>query len=484
MASHPSFSHLSAVGNGLRFSHAVVLALAANFIWASGHDQQRCIELVVLCAALAWALASGRIALAVQALPALPHILCLAFLVLGLAASANVVSPRHALAEWSMFALLGLAALVVATEVAATGAPGLTRLFQLLGLIGALYSLRVLLVYAASMAAQVQLDFHGLAVGFSNVRFLNHAQTALLPLLVLLALPVTRSQVSARACFLVAAFWWSLIFVSEARATVLALLAGGAVALALRRGAAKPWLLTMAATAAAGLVLYVVLYVALPWAFSLHALAAPDNLIARSAADPASGRQFLWKRAIELIVQHPLLGVGPQHFAHYGQDIYIGAHPHDWLFQIGVEWGMPALACVVAILMLGARGLTVAAATTGAAHFPQQHLATTFIVAITAIVVDALFSGVFVMPQSQLAIALVVGMAIGWVRSLQVKPLPAATLMTRWLSLLVGGLALAIALVAIGPDLGRKWQGGPLNVREQLQNPATHWPRLWEAGYF
>jgi O-antigen ligase len=484
MASHPSLSRLYVAGTGLRFSYAILLALAANFIWASGHDQQRCIELVVLCAALAWALASGRVTRAVQAVPAVPRALCLAFLALGAAASVGVVSPYHALAEWSMFALLGLAALVIAAEIAAAGTPGLFQLLQLLGLVCALYSLRVLLMFIAGMAARVQLDFHALAVGFSNARFLNHAQTALLPLLVLLTRPAVRTRIPAKVFFMVAAFWWSLIFVSEARATMLALLAGGAAALTLRRGAAKAWLLTMAATAMGGLVLYVVLYFALPWAFGMSALGAPDNLITRSAADPASGRQFLWKRAFELIVQHPLLGVGPQHFAHYGQDIYIGAHPHDWLFQIGAEWGVPALACLVAVLLLGTRALSAAAARIGAADLLRQHIATTFIVAITAIAVDGLFSGVLVMPQSQLAIALVAGMAIGWVRSLQAASLPVVTPVTRCLSLLAGGLALAIAAAIIGPDLGRKWQDAPLDVGEQLHNPAARWPRLWGAGYF
>jgi O-antigen ligase len=471
---------------GLRFSCAMLLALAANFVWAGGHDQQRCIELVVLGLAFAVALASGAVPRAIQALPASGRRLCLVFLVLGVAASAGVVSPRHAWAEWAMFALLGLSAILVAAEITAAGTPGLVRLLQLLGLACAAYSLRVLLMYSAAMAARVQVDYHALAIGFSNARFLNHTQTALLPLLVLASRPSMRARVPAKVFFAAAAFWWSLIFVSEARATALALLTGAVVALALRRQLAKGWMMAMVASAAAGLLIYVFLYIALPAALGISPLGMPTNLVERSAADPASGRMFLWKLALGLIAEHPLLGAGPQHFAHFGHALYMAAHPHDWLLQIAVEWGIPACLCLVAILLLGARGLAGATSRIAAADGPQQDIATTLIVAVSAIVVDGLFSGVLVMPQSQIAIALVLGVAIGWVRSQG----PATTTMpvlepaTRYIGTCVGVLSLVIMISFAGPDLGRKWQNAPLEAREQAQNQRGHWPRMWVAGYF
>jgi len=486
MASTSTHSRIRTTCIGLTFSCAMLLALAANFMWAEGHDQQRCIELVVLGLALVYALGTGAVPGAIQAMSLAPRMLCMGFLLLGAAASVNVVSPNHAWAEWSMFVLLGLSALVVAAEIAARGTPGLNSLLRVLGVVCLLYSLRVLLAYSAGMAAQVQLDMHAFAPGFSNARFLNHTQTAMLPLLILLSrqpAPVRASWLG-KVYFMVAAFWWALVFVTEGRATALALIVAGIVALALRRRAAKGWLLAMAATAAAGLVLYLILFIALPWALGMDPLGAPDNIIARSAADPASGRQFLWKRALELIVQHPLLGVGPQHFAHYGEIVYIGAHPHDWLFQIAVEWGIPALICLVAILLLGAHTLVRAAASIAPADRSQQDIATALIVAIAAIVVDGLFSGVLVMPQSQMAIALVVGMAMGWVRTLPPAAVPAVTLATRSTGIVLGLLAIVLATAFIAPDAQRKWQGAPLDAQEAAHNNRGLWPRLWGAGYF
>lgn len=483
--STPLLSRIHAAGAGLSFTIAVVLALAANFIWANGHDQQRCIELVILGLALAVALVRGALARAAQALTPPQAVLCLTFLALGAASTVGAVSPGHALAEWSMFVLLGLASLVIAAEVAAAGTPGLYRLLPLLAAICALYSLRLLLAYGAALAAGAQLNFQTLAIGFSNARFLNHAQTALLPMLVLLARPPA-SRMTARLCFALVAFWWALIFVSEARATVLALLIGGGVAWLLLRRRAQRWLLTLAASALAGLLVYAVLFIALPLALGMSPLGTPDNILARSAADPASGRQFLWTRGLELIARHPLLGVGPQHFAHFGRDLQIGAHPHDWLFQVATEWGVPALLCLLALLLLGAHACKRTVDGIGTADTARHEVATAFIVALAAIVADGLFSGVLVMPQSQLAIALVFGMAIGWVRSQQPAPLAASTPRRagRYLAPLLGVLALGIALAVIGPDLGRKWEGAPLDAQEQAHNPGMHWPRLWEAGYF
>lgn len=469
---------------GLRFSYALLLALGVNFLWATGHDQQRCIEVIILSVALAFALASGAVARAVHALAKPQRWLCIAFLTLGAAGSIGTISLRHALAEWAMFVLLGLTVLVVAAEIAQCGLPALQGLLQTVGLVCAAYSLRVLLMYSAGLTARVLLDFHTLAVGFSNARFLNHTQTALLPILVLLSHKKARARIPAKVFFVTAAFWWSLIFLSEGRATMLAQAAGAFAVWMLRRKSAKGWLLTMAATAMAGVVLYLVLYFAIPLALGMAPIGAPGNILHRTAANPLSDRQLLWWRACQLIAAHPVLGVGPQHFAHFGSDLQTGAYPYDWVFQIASEWGVPAWLCLEAVLLIGIRALLRAAAKIDKADEPQQDVATTLIVAITAILVDGLFSGVLIAPQSQLTMALVFGVTIGWVRSLNPAPQPVVGLTLRIVSTLLAGVALAIVIFAIGPDIGRKWNRAPLTSEESALNPGLHWPRLWEAGYF
>jgi putative inorganic carbon (HCO3(-)) transporter len=484
MTSTSRFSVAATTASSLGFTHVLLLAIGLNFLLANGHDQQRCIELAMLALGLLGALASGALSRALEAVPLRLRGVGLAFLTLGACATVGTLSPSHALAEWSMFVMLGLAAIVVAREWAAANALSRYRLLQTLGWLCGLYSLRVLLVYAAAVGAHAQLPFQSLGAGFSNVRFLNHAQTALLPLLVLLIVGSPRASWTRRAAFSVAAYWWSLIFFTESRATMLALAAGAAVAWMLRRRHAKPMLATMLATALAGAALYGLLYFVIPVAAGLDAYAMPGNMLARSASDPISGRQFLWRRAAGLIVQHPVLGVGPQHFAHFGADLQTGAHPHDWLLQIAVEWGLPALLCVLLLLGAGVRDLLRAGKAIEPDAQPNQAACATWILAITAIVVDSLLSGVLVMPQSQMTLVLVIGAAMGWVRSQR----PAGNPDARTATGIAGAALLLSALCMLGfvaaPDAVRKWEGGPLTPAEQARNPGVHWPRLWEAGFF
>jgi putative inorganic carbon (hco3(-)) transporter len=468
----------------LRFSYVLLFAIALNFLLANDHDQQRCIELAVLALGLLGALVTGQLARALQAVPLALRLAGMVLLALGACASIGTVAPARAMSEWAMFVMLGLSAIVVAGEFAVASATDHYRLLQTLCVVCGLYSLRVLLVYAATLAAGAPLPFQSLSVGFSNMRFLNHAQTGLLPLLILLIASSPRASWTRRGAFLVAAYWWSLIVFAEARATMLALAVGIAVAWLVRGRQARPLLGTMLATVLGGAFLYLLLYFVLPIAAGLEAYGLLGNILARSAADPISGRQFLWKRAAELIVHHPLLGVGPQHFAHYGADLATGAHPHDWLLQIAVEWGLPALLCVLFMLGVGARGLLRAGKSIAVDDGLGQATCAALVVAVAGIVVDSLFSGVLVMPQSQMVVALVIGVAAGWIRALQ-PPTPArASVTVHGIGAVLVMSAIGILVVVAGPDAVRKWEGGPLTPQEAAHNPDVHWPRLWEAGFF
>jgi len=470
---------------------ALLGALLLNFLVAERHDGQRCVELLLLafCAATV-ILRRGRI----QASAAMGRTMRLSlsgFFTLGLASAIAAWSLRHALYEWSSLLLLALLAFVVATEVgAAVGRHGdvvLLRILQAAGFACLLYALRVVLMYAAALANGYQIDMHGLAVGFSNVRFLNHAQTALLPVLVLLALRAPEKGALRRIWFGLTAFWWALLYVSEARASVLALAAGCAAVFLLRRHHARGFLRTMVMTAMVGGVVYAAAFILLPVLAGLQPLGSAANLMARTASDPASGRQFLWARGWALITAHPWLGAGPLHYAHYGAgDVQFAAHPHNWMFQFGAEWGMPALACIVAVTGAGMRALLRAGRRIVAADFPKQQILVTFLACIVAILVDGLFSGVFVMPQSRLAIVLVIGCAAGWVRSLdgQAAPAQAPAPLVRHAT---AALALAAACVlawAVAPDVVAHARQAPLNAAEAAANQGMHWPRMWEAGFF
>lgn len=463
---------------------AVVAGLLLNFLVAERHDDQRCIELaVLLLAAVAVALRGRGAALAATGTKV--QLPLLGFFSLGLASALSAWSLRHALYEWSSMLLLAVLAFAVATEIVRSGAEGLQRILQCAGAACLLYSLRVLLTYAPAVAGGYQLDMHELAVGFSNARFLNHTQTALLPLIVLLCLRERPGTALRRTWFVLASFWWALLYLSEARATWLALAAGCTVAFLARRRHAHGFLKTMGLTALGGCLVYGLLFMLLPMLGGLHAFGSMANVVARTASDPASGRMLLWHRALDLIAQHPWLGTGPQHFSHYGADLQVGAHPHDWILQVTSEWGVPALLCVLCVAGLGMRALLKSGARIAPADGRNQQLLVTFTVAVTAILVDGLFSGVFVMPQSRLAIALVVGCAIGWVRSLEGQaPAQAAPAMVRRGVALAAVAGACMLAWAVAPTLAAHAAHAPLSRAEQAANPGVRWPRIWEAGYF
>jgi O-antigen ligase len=461
-----------------------VSALLLDFTVADGHDRQRGVELIVLVAcAIATVLRNRGSALASASMPVQLGIA--GFFTLGLASAMTAWSLRHALYEWSSMILLAMLTLAVCAEVAKTGADGLQRILQWVGAACVVYSLRVLLMYTAALASGYQIDMHHLAIGFSNARFLNHTQTALLPMLVLLCLTTPAGSALRRLWFVLLAFWWALLYVCEARASLLGLGAACVACLLLGRRHARQFIWMMGLTALAGVAVYILAFVLLPMSVGMEPFGSAANVIQRTAADPASHREVLWMRAWELISAHPWLGVGPLHFAHYGADLQTGAHPHDWLMQIATEWGVPALLCALFVVGRCARALWRSGAYVDPSDLRNQHVFAAFVAAGTAIFVDALFSGVLVMPASRLAIALVIGCAAGWVRYMEAQCAPAHRALPPGHGIAVLAAVGAVTLTCVlAPDLGSRLRGEPLSAAEQRVNLDVHWPRMWEAGYF
>jgi O-antigen ligase len=462
----------------------VIGAMVVGFLWSSGHDDQRCVELALLALLVPFMLArtgmAGQIAWTSR-----PGLCCIgAFFALGAVSALNALSLRHALYEWSILLVLLLAAALLAAELARAGDAGLRLVLRGVLAAGILYSLRIALVYAAMLANGVQAHMHTLAIGFSNARFFNHVQTALLPLIVLSYLQAAKGSGWRRASFGLAACWWAFLFVSEARASILGLGAGCMLALVLRRAQARSFLTAMLLTALAGAMVYALAFILLPMLAGLQPFSAAANVMQRTAADPTSRRNLLWQLALELINAHPWLGVGPHHFAHEGATLSWGAHPHDFIMQIGAEWGLPALLCLLTAIGIGMRGLARSGARIAQADLAGQQTLAVMLATGAAILVDSLFSGVIVMPQSQMAIVLYLGCAAGWMRSLDQGAAPRAGAPLRWSTRGLALAALCGLAFAVAPGVARHARHAPLTPAEQAVNHQVHWPRIWEAGYF
>jgi O-antigen ligase len=457
-------------------------ALFANFLVAAGHDRQRILEIAVLLAVAVIVLVRRRLTL--RPLFEGPTGIFLAiFFALGIASATTAFSLRFALFEVATLFLLYVLATQVGDEVVRRRLAALLFILQTIASIVVLYSVYFLVAYVSAFCLDNPLTPDDFTWGFSNIRFFNHVQTSILPLFVLLCCLTPRTDKLRSLWLGITAYWWMALIATTGRGTLVGLAMGCTITAIVLRRIAIPYLKMAALTAALGLVAYFILLVAVPVVIGAQGMQAISFAVERTVADPASGRMFLWRRAAELIMQHPLLGVGPMHFAHYAGDLRIGAHPHDWLMQIGSEWGLPALACLLATIALALRAFLHAGRNIAEGDIANQTIFAALLMGAVAILVDGLVSGLFVMPQSQLAIALYLGCAIGWYKTVVPAPHAASGIVMR-----TGGVLLVVAAMAgvagVWHDVVARYEQQPLTPAQEVANQGTRWPRLWVTGYF
>jgi len=466
------------------FCLLICFALFSNFLLTTGHDRQRLLEVAALVAVAIGTLM--RRAGPVPLLQSRGDKLLGVFFLLGVLGSLQAFSTARALFEVSIFFLLYVFALQIAREIELGGHAVLLRLLQAVGAICALHSLKFWVVYITGLAAGTPLEVADFINGFSNVRFFNHTQTPILPLLILLCCITPRASRLRWLWWSLTAYWWMALFAVTGRGTMVGMAAGCIAVALLQRRLAIPYLRTLAISAALGLLGYAVFLVAIPLLSGGAPFGAFASMIERTAADPASNRLVLWRRATELILAHPWLGVGPMHFAHNAGDLHTGAHPHDWIMQIASEWGIPALLCLCTALALAGKTLLRAGSKLQQDARLDQAICSALIAGAAAILVDGLVSGLFVMPQSQLAVVLYLGCAIGWCRGRAGRihgNAGTARIRTAGLALLVAGAALCLALV-VWPDMQARYRNDPWRPEVAALNQDVKWPRLWLAGFF
>jgi hypothetical protein len=466
------------------FVALLYLAFFANFVWTAGHDQQRLVEIGAL------------LAVGVAALVFRPSMVAglwtnqanrslVIFFMLGIPASVAAFAPRLALCEISILFLLYVWSLVLADEIADHGPAVLRFALQALGVASALYASMFAVAYFGSFTLGMSLDSGDFTPGFSNIRFFNHVQTSTLPLLILLCCLTPRTAKLRWFWLAVATYWWMALFATNGRGTLLGVVAGCMITAVLAWRRSVPYLRRVAMTAILGLLAYFLFLVVVPALIGVQGMSSLSRTVERTTTDPTSGRWPLWHLAIELIAEHPWLGAGPLHFAHYNGQQNMAAHPHNWVLQIAAEWGLPALLCLLIAVAAGVRGLLRAGARIDRDDAGNQAVFSALLVTAVAILVDGLVSGIFVMPQSQLAIALYLGCAIGWQRTI-IPAVSAAAPDGAWRLAGRACIVMAMAGVIAGawPQALAKLHNEELTPAEQALNNGDQWPRLWKAGHF
>jgi len=460
----------------------LIVVLGINFLSRNGHDEQRIHEIAfLLLAGLVLVLARSDAMVAFFGASWGGRGLAL-FFAYGAVAATMAYSPGYAGVEVAMFLLLLVIALAIAAQIQRGGMPLMRTALQALGCAAVLHAVRIIVNYCASFALGTQLEALDFAPGFSLARFFNHTQTVLLPLLVLLCCLTPRASRLRYLWLTLVSLWWLSIFATTGRGTLFGLAAGIVFAALVLRRSAVAYLKTFALTVAGGIAMYVVFLVIVPVLAGGSSFGAFDSALERSKTDPSSMRSFIWGNALELIRQHPWFGVGPMHFAHDALRFRWAAHPHDWVLQIAVEWGLPALLLVGFALFQGMRALVRSRAGMTSIEGGSVVLPA-LLVSGAAVLVDGLVSGLVVMPQSQLAIGLYLGFAIAWVRmsAPAEQPPRAGGTATRLANMLIVLLALVSLAKGVYPDVVDVMNDGTPNA---AVNRGLRWPRLWELGFF
>ncbi len=461
---------------------ALIVVLGINFLSRIGHDEQRIHEIAFLLLAgltLVLARSDGLIAFFGASWGGRSLALFFAY---GAVAATMAYAPGYAGVEVAMFVLLLAMALAIAAQVQRGGMPVMQIALQALGCAAVLHAVRIVVNYCASFALGTHLEALDFAPGFSNIRFFNHTQTVLLPLLVLLCCLTPRASRLRYLWLTLVSLWWLSIIATTGRGSLLGLAAGVVFAAIVLRRSAVAYLKTFAVTFAGGIAMYVVFLVIVPVLAGNGSFGALDYALERSKNDPSSMRSFIWGNALELIRQHPWFGVGPMHFAHDALRFRLAAHPHDWVLQIAVEWGLPALPLLGFALFQGMSALVRSRAGMSSVEGGSVVLPA-LLVSGAAVLVDGLVSGLIVMPQSQLAIALYLGFAIAWVRmsAPAAQPPRAAGGATRLATMLILLVALVALAGGVYADVVDVMNDGTPNA---AVNRGLRWPRLWELGFF
>ncbi len=440
-----------------------------------GHDLARLaqIGLLLTSSAIALSTAGSRGILRVSR----GEVLFLVVLT-GLSLASVASAPEAAMAAREAALFVGLTAIALQLRALVKASNTLALLTSSASLLygGTVFMLVIVVTVAGESVARLDLF-----LGYDNHRFYNHVQTAALPLaLVSMAPQLPRTTRLLAKLALVGGL--ALLLASGGRGTMLALAAAALTMAVIGGRKAVPPLRTLAAAALAAAALFGLLFVASP---ALHGGAATaaagfaDYSPARLVSDQS--RLSLWQPAWALIEQSPWFGAGPMHYARLTE--LKGAHPHNIYLQIGAEWGLPML-----VLMVGAAVALLwrlARAARAAADEHQRWLGLGLAGAWTAVLCDGFVSGNFVMPVSQVWIAVTAGWSLAWLASqAAVDNAPAAAVSPISRRVLPAAvLALQLWLVAdVYPEAMRL---GAHLKELQLASPGQFdKPRFWSIGRF
>lgn len=388
----------------------LLVTLSLNFSLLpnlAGYDDKRVFELMIISAALLWAILDGNSTVNV-AFTWNTKTRCAIYLLFALACVSALlsVSPRHAVMEICVFAGLFYVCLITAFLWREYRQMLAQWMVYAIVLGGVLYMMGFYTGYLASFIEGIPLRWPEPFFGFSNVRAFNQYQLWTLALVCLPLLKFNIEKASLRRwLFVILASWWVLLFASASRGVLLAWFTAMLITAGCYRQISWPLLRLQLTTFVTGLSFYGLLFHLLPF------FVVGGVLTSTVLRDQTNDRISLWTEAWSMIQAHPWFGVGPMHYAWYPNAI--AAHPHNSILQLAAEWGLPATLLMLPLAIYGMSCWLKRFNPISLQATKNQHLAVVLFFTLVANASYSLVDGVIVMPLSQLMIAVVVGLMQG-----------------------------------------------------------------------
>ena len=455
------------------------------------YNEKRILECLILLIAVALLLIDKTLSLkwigTFTTLPILVRYSLFAIFIIGLLSAANAPQAIAAFLDVALYTLIFIAIILVAAIQQLIT----QKKFEAFFLITLLASTAIYLTtfFSGQIAASLEpvpLLHQSLFANFSHLRFFGQFQSWTLPLIVLPLLLVPRLPRSLKILTLIiAASWWYLLFTSGTRGSMFGLIiAFAAVAIAFGRHA-LPWFKWQGVAIVAGLLIYITLFFILPAMTSSDSSTVLKNTVGRELAH-STGRFKLWEKAGQMIVNEPFLGVGP---SHYGCDLsnHIAAHPHNSILQIAAEWGLPVAILITGITLFSLlrwiqRGRVLLSTSPQGSNQSRALLYPTLLASLVAAGTHSLFSGVIIMPLSQIMMIIVIGWMIAVYQAATDKQKPILSTQNGFRLALTALVLLSsgILIYATVPDIFHLFE---LQGAFQSEHPTTRvLPRFWQQG--
>lgn len=419
------------------------------------HDQQRIAQLLLLVFVCCFVLFSGSCLGGAFINP------LLAIFLLGGASVLSADILLWAAREWALQVGLVILSLFYARLLVCESKQWVVIYIAVV--VGGILGFQFFVGYAAAFLSGIRwLDPYSLFSGFSNPRFFGQFQAVLMPLLAGLALHLwgRRSEFSVLVV-LVLVGQWCIAYALGGRGFFLGMLVAH-FSLFLMGFKFVRFVGLQLCSALAGLLLYGVLFFFVPFYLDVVPV-LPDVL--RSGL---SARELLWGKAWQLASDNPWLGVGPMHFSEYVNSV--AAHPHQMLLQWASEWGLPVAAMVLGLMVWG-----VFFAVRLLRYRPASEMDAALWGALIGVLVLAQVDGVFVMPYTQIWMAMMVALALARWSSCQIITGGQSCLIMFAVLLVVIILGHVLIVDALdSPELSRRFF--------DLYGYASR-PRFWSQGW-